>query len=541
MKQKFIAVALFLGASYAAISQNTFPATGSVGVGTTAPAPSAILELRSTQKGLLTPRMTAAQRSAIASPAQGLLIFQTDGNAGFYYYNAGWNKVTPFTNAAGTALSNLNATTAINSGLLPAASNAKDLGSDARKWRKGYFGDSVFAKTLIVTNPDNIAISANGYYGLYATSPDNYGIYSSGGYIGTYSYGGTYGSYSSGSNYGAFGSGNYGVYGSGTTYGVYGTSYSVTSSGVYGQGSSAFGVSGVSIGNYGGYFTSTNLHGIYAKTSNTNPAAYAAVFQGNTYSYGSYQTSDERVKKNIVDVKNGLALISQLKPKLYEFRNDEKYANLNLPKGEHYGFLAQEVAQLFPGLVKEAPLEVQDTEKAIAQKEITISATPTKQTPENLPVKKVELMNVKAVNYTELIPVMIKGMQELDEENKSLQQKVSELQNQLQQLKQLLQGIAEKNVGENAGSFSNSTSLQQNQPNPFSSKTIIPVTIPANAKQASIIITATGSGKVMQTFNVAPGSKQVSIDSNALMSGTYTYTLLIDGNKVDSKQMTVVK
>lgn len=48
---------------------------------------SAILDISSTTKGLLLPRMTALQRNNIATPAAGLLVYQTDGNAGFYYYS----------------------------------------------------------------------------------------------------------------------------------------------------------------------------------------------------------------------------------------------------------------------------------------------------------------------------------------------------------------------------------------------------------------------------------------------------------------------
>jgi hypothetical protein len=51
---------------------------------------SAILDLASTTKGLLVPRMTVAQRAAIVLPATGLVVYQTDGAAGLY-----WNAGTP--------------------------------------------------------------------------------------------------------------------------------------------------------------------------------------------------------------------------------------------------------------------------------------------------------------------------------------------------------------------------------------------------------------------------------------------------------------
>lgn len=51
----------------------------------------AMLDVSSTTKGLLVPRMTAEQKLAIVKPATGLLVYQTDGDAGFYYYNgANW-------------------------------------------------------------------------------------------------------------------------------------------------------------------------------------------------------------------------------------------------------------------------------------------------------------------------------------------------------------------------------------------------------------------------------------------------------------------
>ena len=51
------------------------------------PVGSALLEMESTTRGLLAPRMTLIQRNAIPNPAIGLLIYQTDFVSGFYYYN----------------------------------------------------------------------------------------------------------------------------------------------------------------------------------------------------------------------------------------------------------------------------------------------------------------------------------------------------------------------------------------------------------------------------------------------------------------------
>ena len=58
-----------------------------VGINTTTPDPSSMLDITSTDKGILIPRMTQTQRDAIASPATGLMIYQTDGRKGFYYYS----------------------------------------------------------------------------------------------------------------------------------------------------------------------------------------------------------------------------------------------------------------------------------------------------------------------------------------------------------------------------------------------------------------------------------------------------------------------
>ncbi|MCF8293330.1 MAG: fibrobacter succinogenes major paralogous domain-containing protein [Chitinophagaceae bacterium] len=64
-----------------------------IGVSVANIEPSAQLEVKSTNKGLLTPRMNEAQKNAINNPAAGLLVYQTDGTSGFYYYDgSAWKQ-----------------------------------------------------------------------------------------------------------------------------------------------------------------------------------------------------------------------------------------------------------------------------------------------------------------------------------------------------------------------------------------------------------------------------------------------------------------
>ncbi len=64
-----------------------FQLLSQTGIGTTTPHTSAKLDITSTDKGFLPPRMTSSQRTSIQNPATGLMVYQTDGTAGLYYHN----------------------------------------------------------------------------------------------------------------------------------------------------------------------------------------------------------------------------------------------------------------------------------------------------------------------------------------------------------------------------------------------------------------------------------------------------------------------
>ncbi len=89
MRRTFTFVFLILFASIKLTAQ-------SVGINNSAsqPDPSAILDVSATDKGLLIPRMTTAERIAITTPALGLFVFDTDANGFWFYDGLAWKSIS---------------------------------------------------------------------------------------------------------------------------------------------------------------------------------------------------------------------------------------------------------------------------------------------------------------------------------------------------------------------------------------------------------------------------------------------------------------
>ncbi len=101
---------LVAGSCLAAHAQNN------VGIGTAAPHNSALLDLSSTGKGLLIPRMSSAQRTGIAAPAKGLLVFDNDLNQFYFFNGSSWTALAgdaagPFVQSANAVHNSGNPTT----------------------------------------------------------------------------------------------------------------------------------------------------------------------------------------------------------------------------------------------------------------------------------------------------------------------------------------------------------------------------------------------------------------------------------------------
>jgi hypothetical protein len=88
-----------------------FTVSGSIGVGQGTPSPSAALDVASSTKGFLPPRMNTASRNAIASPVAGLLIYNTDTNLYNYYTGSAWLVLATAMNVVSNEFTNVYSTT----------------------------------------------------------------------------------------------------------------------------------------------------------------------------------------------------------------------------------------------------------------------------------------------------------------------------------------------------------------------------------------------------------------------------------------------
>jgi trimeric autotransporter adhesin len=160
MKYFFLPILCF-GTSLAAIGQN-------VGIGTQTPHASAQLDVSSTTRGLLAPRMTTTQRNAIASPAKGLLVYDTEVNGLFHYNGSAWVNLAAGGGGAGWGLTGNSGTNSANNFLGTTDMQPFNLRVNNRRF--GYFdlnrniflGDSAGARNLPSGNRGiaNIAIGS---------------------------------------------------------------------------------------------------------------------------------------------------------------------------------------------------------------------------------------------------------------------------------------------------------------------------------------------------------------------------------------------
>jgi len=229
---------------------------------------------------------------------------------------------------------------------------------------------------------------------------------------------------------------------------------------------------------------------------------------------GTINTSDARDKKNIRALDYGLKEIMRLRPVKFNWKNEDK-------PDDKLGLIAQDLQKVLPEVVR-------DFEYAT-----------------NLQTGKKEKMPAThlGVMYADIIPVLIKAMQEQQVKINSQDKKIEALTKRLDQLTESLLKNDLVIPGDNKiiDLDVNAALLGQNAPNPFNQRTVINYFVPQNAGKAFIKITDV-QGRLIKTIAViAKGKDQLILQTGQLTSGTYYYSLIVNGKQVGTKEMILSK
>lgn len=172
--------------------------------------------------------------------------------------------------------------------------------------------------------------------------------------------------------------------------------------------------------------------------------------------------------------------------------NEDFVSRQNISK-IHYGLSAEELENSFPNLVYDLP------------------------------------NGQKAINYTELIPVLVQCINELGQEVRTLKGENAMLSR------------GQNTTGMSEVEDTDIISLSQNDPNPWSTQTAIRMNIPERVGQAALFIYDM-SGKQLAEHRISGrGDTSLTLTADSLLPGMYIYTLIADGKVISTKRMILTK
>ena len=299
------------------------------------------------------------------------------------------------------------------------------------------------------------------------------------------------------------------------------------------QGLAGYNTSGKNFGVLGGLNSTTQSGaGIFGTTTAhlgiIFTGCYAGYFDGATYVDGTLTAndivtpSDIRLKENVTmlsDENEGSSTLDNLmnlnvihynykakKTEAAESDTADVKQPIAIEKSKvspirHYGLSAQQLQTIYPDLVREG----QD--------------------------------GYLTVNYVELVPILIQSIQELKAELDEVKGSGSGTVMKVRQ-HDTFDGEQTSNLGSQVAS--NGNVLFQNTPNPFTERTEIRFTLSDDARNAYIYIFDM-TGKTLKQIPVDALMRSVTVGGNELSSGIYLYSLVVNGQEIDTKRMILSK
>lgn len=214
-----------------------------------------------------------------------------------------------------------------------------------------------------------------------------------------------------------------------------------------------------------------------------------------------YTGSDLTLKNTVTTLPNSLNLITRLRPVTFKWNT----VTDTMMSGVHAGFIAQEVDTIIPQVVR------------------TGNA------------------GKKSVAYSELIPYLVSAIQSQQKSIDSLRTQLTALTSSVSsccsssavrattpaEQNQLTINLSDKDI----------IVLNQSVPNPFTEQTTITYNVPETYGYAQIVF-STIDGRILKTVDITKkGKGTLTVYSNDLSNGMYTYSLIVDGKTFDTKKM----
>lgn len=419
-----------------------------VGIGTTSPDADAELDITSTTRGLLLPRVPLTNTTSpapLSTDVAGMTVYNTatagDVTPGFYYNDGAlWIR-------------------------LGGGNNWSITGNTGTTAGTNFIGTTDTEDFIVKTdNSERIRVASNGKVGIAENNPTDATLEVGGNLIvGNTFTGGTAVAQTGGATiegrtiigeddffYGidklvVYGNTNWNASGATTSDNGNGLHYAVnayTFDGVAIYGEDNDGGIGVSANVEGlttnratgisGYDTTGTGYGVRGIGQNSGATTgyigvqglestitgFALLASGDIgYTAGFVNLSDRRLKKNIKPIEGALSIIEQIKPKHYDMKW-KKYKGIGLARTPQMGFIAQELEQILPHLVSDKNMPLNDN--IYSKKQL-------KENPE-LAKKQGGDLDVKMVNYVQMIPLLTQAIKEQQEIITNLQKRIQLLE-----------------------------------------------------------------------------------------------------------------
>jgi len=237
---------------------------------------------------------------------------------------------------------------------------------------------------------------------------------------------------------------------------------------------------------------------------------------GNVFTTGMYLPSDKRLKNNVRTFEYGLEEVLKMKPLTYEY-NGKAATTVNR---YNVGVYAQDLEKIIPEFVSEFTHVEKDEDDNVISTE-----------------------QYSKIYDTGIKYMLINAVKEQQDIIEAQDEKIATLEERLTKLEAALNNgtINNDSNQQNIQLDGGGAYLEQNQPNPFNNNTLIKYNVPTNATGA-VVNVFDAKGQLIHSERIGQmGAGQIQIKAGTIAAGTYSYSLVVNDNIVDTKRMVIVK